>query len=92
MELTLSASFQWRSLAGIISARRMLSAIFAVTDGDGRISSLFSRTAAISEAAMSITAFDLFSSLLLLLLASPLRRSEHVLLGDGGPLNTSVGL
>jgi len=39
-----------------------LSAIFAVTDGDGLISSRFSRTAAISEAAMSITAFDLFSS------------------------------
>jgi hypothetical protein len=50
------------SLAWIISARRILSAIFAVTDGDGLISSLFSRTAAISEAAMSIAAFDLFSS------------------------------
>jgi hypothetical protein len=40
----------------------MLSAIFAVTDGDGLISSRFSRTAAISEAAIRITAFDLFSS------------------------------
>jgi hypothetical protein len=69
----------------------MLSAIFAVTDGGGLISSLFSPTAAISEAAMSITAFDLFSSRLLSL-ASPLRRTEHVLLRHGCPLNTSAAL
>ena len=82
---------QWRSLAWIISARRILSAIFAVTDGDGRISSVLSRTAAMSEAAMSIAAFDLFSSRLLFVVPS-LRCAEHVLLGDGRPLNTSAGL
>ena len=85
------ASSYWRSLAWIISARRILSAIFAVTDGDDLISSLFSRTAAMSEAAMSITAFDLFSSGLLIVVSS-LRCAEHVLLGDGRPLNTSAGL
>jgi hypothetical protein len=37
--------------------QRILSAILAVIDGDGLISSLFSRTAA-----MSIAALDLFSS------------------------------
>jgi hypothetical protein len=37
------------SLAWIISANRMLSEIFAVTDGEGLISSRFSRTAAIKR-------------------------------------------
>lgn len=68
-----------------------MSAILAVTDGDGLISSLFSRTAAMSEAATSIAAFDLFSSGLLVVVSS-LRCTEHVLLGDGCPLNTSAGL
>src|SRR5437016_7698065 len=41
-----------RSLDWIISARRMLSAIFEYTIGDDLISSRFSRTAAMSEAAI----------------------------------------
>jgi len=65
-----------RNLAWIISARRMLSAIFEWTLGDDRISSRFSRTAAISDAAMSRSAFGLFSASLLLLLL--------LLLGSGG--------
>jgi len=39
----------------------MLSAIFAVTDGDGLISSRFSRTAAMKEAAISSAVFGLVS-------------------------------
>jgi hypothetical protein len=53
-----------RDLAWIISARRMLSATFEWTAGDGLMSSRFSRTAAIGEAAMRRTAFGLLSSLL----------------------------
>jgi hypothetical protein len=53
-----------RSLAWIISARRMLSAILEWTIGDDLISSRFNRTAAIKEAAMRRTAFGLVSSLL----------------------------
>jgi pimeloyl-ACP methyl ester carboxylesterase len=49
----------------IISARRMLSAIFEWTTGDDLISSRFSRTAAMSDAAMRSTAFGFLSSLLL---------------------------
>lgn len=71
----------------------MLSAIFAVTEGDALISSLFSRTAAMREAAMSITELGFFSSLLLLLLlASLFRLPRQAILGDGGPLKTSVEL
>jgi hypothetical protein len=83
------------SLAWIISANRMLSAIFAVTDGDGLISSRFNRTAAMKEAAIRTAAFDLLSLVwltLLLLTPSIFCRSGQVLLGDGCPLNTSVGL
>jgi hypothetical protein len=79
----------------IISANRILSAIFAVTEGDGLISSLFNRTAAMKEAAISIAAFGLLSLVWLALFSlvpSIFRRSEQVLLGDGCPLNTSVGL
>src|SRR5262245_7484643 len=57
------ASFYPRSLAWIISARRMLSAIFECTAGDGLISSRFNRTAAMSDAAMSKTALGFCSSL-----------------------------
>jgi hypothetical protein len=81
--------------AWIISANRILSAIFAVTDGEGLISSRFSRTAAMKEAAISIAAFvllSLFWLALFSLVPSVFRRSGQVLLGDGCPLNTSVGL
>jgi hypothetical protein len=81
--------------AWIISANRILSAIFAVTDGEGLISSRFSRTAAMKEAAISIAAFGLLSLFWLALFSfvpSTFRRSGQVLLGDGCPLNTSVGL
>jgi hypothetical protein len=72
------------SLAWIISANRMLSEIFAVTDGEGLISSRFSRTAAIKDAAMRIAAFCRFSLLLGLFdVFSIFRRSGQVLLGDG---------
>jgi hypothetical protein len=83
------------SRAWIISANRILSAIFAVTDGDGLISSRFNRTAAMKEAAISTAAFDLLSLVwltLLLLTPSIFCRSGQALLGDGCPLNTSVGL
>jgi hypothetical protein len=75
----------------------MLSEIFAVTEGDGLISSRFSRTAAMREAAMRIAEFGFFSSSLLigappLLPASALRCSKQVLLGAGWPLKISVGL
>jgi hypothetical protein len=43
----------------------MLSAIFEWTLGEDLISSLFNRTAAMSEAAIRRTAFGFFSSLLL---------------------------
>jgi hypothetical protein len=75
----------------IISARRMLSAIFALTTGDDFISSRFKRTAAISEAAMSKTESGLFASLLLLALLT-LRFARQLALGPGGPLNTSAVL
>jgi hypothetical protein len=81
--------------AWIISANRILSAIFAVTDGDGLISSRFNRTAAMKEAAISTAAFvlvSLFWLALSLLTPSIFRRSGQVSLGDGCPLNTSVGL
>src|SRR5205814_10031003 len=72
------------SLAWIISANRILSEIFAVTDGEGLISSRFSRTAAIKDAAMRIAAFCRFSLLLgLFEVFSIFRRSGQVLLGDG---------
>jgi hypothetical protein len=45
-----------RNLASIISARRMLSAIFEWMVGDDLISSRFSRTAAMSEAGIRRTA------------------------------------
>jgi hypothetical protein len=68
----------------------MLSAIFAVTDGEGLISSRFRRTAAIKEAATNTAVFAFFSALSLRRV-STFRLSEQVLLGDGGPLNMSDG-
>jgi hypothetical protein len=68
----------------------MLSAIFAVTDGEGLISSRFKRTAAMKEAATSTALFGFFSPLLLGRL-SAFRLSGQVLLGDGDPLNMSDG-
>jgi len=65
----------------------MLSAIFEYTIGDDLISSLLSRTAAMSDAAIRRTALGRFSSSLL-----GFPRSEQLLLGLGGPLNTSAGL
>jgi len=71
----------------------MLSEIFAVTDGEGLISSRLSRTAAIKDAAIRIAAFCRFSLLLgLFEVFSIFRRSGQVLLGDGWPLKTSAGL
>jgi hypothetical protein len=69
----------------------MLSAIFEWTIGEDLISSRFSRTAAMREAAMSIAELAFLSSSLLLG-AFPLRLARQALLGDGAPLNTSVGL
>jgi hypothetical protein len=68
----------------------MLSAIFELTTGDGLISSLFRRTAAISEAAIKTALFTFFASLLLPL--SPALYSRQLLLGQGPPLKTSLGL
>jgi hypothetical protein len=68
----------------------MLSAIFAVTDGEGLISSRFRRTAAIKEAATNTAVFAFFWSPSLRRV-SIFRLSGQVLLGDGGPLNMSDG-
>jgi hypothetical protein len=68
----------------------MPSAIFAVTDGEGLISSRFRRTAAIKEAATS-TAVFVFFSVLSFRGISTLRLSGQALLGDGDPLNMSDG-
>jgi len=68
----------------------MLSAIFAVTDGEGLISSRFRRTAAINEAATNTAVFGFFSPLLLGRL-SAFRLSGQLLLGDGDPLKMSEG-
>jgi hypothetical protein len=71
----------------------MLSAIFEYTAGEDLISSRFSCTAAINEAAINSTEFGLFASLFLLSLAlSLLRFREQLLPGLGGPLKTSFGL
>ena len=58
------------------------------------ISSRFSRTAAMRDAAISNTEFGLFASLLLEVLAllEALRLPEQFILGPGWPLNTSAGL
>jgi len=69
----------------------MLSAIFAVTDGEGLISSRFRRTAAMKEAASSTAVFGFFSALSFRGL-STFRLSGQVLLGDGDPLKMSDGL
>jgi len=68
----------------------MLSAIFAVTDGEGLISSRFRRTAAINEAATSTAVFGFFSALSFRGI-STFRLSGQALLGDGDPLNMSDG-
>ena len=68
----------------------MLSAIFAVTDGEGLISSRFRRTAAIKEAATNTAVFGFFSALSFRGI-STLRLSGQVLLGDGDPLKMSDG-
>jgi hypothetical protein len=68
----------------------MLSAIFADTEGEGRISSRFRRTAAIKEAATNTAVFGFFSALSFRGI-STFRLSGQVLLGDGGPLNMSDG-
>lgn len=78
------------SLAWIISAKRILSAIFEYTAGDDLISSGFNRTAAISEAAMSSTEFGLLPRLLLLGMLL-LRFRLQLAPGLGGPLKTSFG-
>jgi hypothetical protein len=49
------------NLPWIISARRILSEIFAVTEGDALISSRFNRTAAMREEAMRRGEFGFFS-------------------------------
>src|SRR5258708_5289050 len=67
----------------------MLSAIFELTAGEGLISSLFRRTAAINEAAIKMALFTFFPSLLPLL---PAFCSRQLLLGQGAPLKTSLGL
>jgi hypothetical protein len=68
----------------------MLSAIFAVTDGEGLISSRFRRTAAMKEAATSTAVFGFFSGLSFRGI-SVFRLSGQVLLGDGDPLKMSDG-
>jgi hypothetical protein len=68
----------------------MLSAIFAETDGEGRISSRFRRTAAMKEAATSTAVFGFFSALSFREL-STFRLSRQALLGDGDPLKMSDG-
>ncbi len=68
----------------------MLSAIFAVTDGEGLISSRFKRTAAMKEAATSTAVFGFFS-VLSFRGFSTFRLSGQVLLGDGEPLKMSDG-
>jgi hypothetical protein len=80
-----------RNLASIISARRMLSAILETTAGDGLISSLLSRTAAINEAAIRMALLILFVSSLLLPVL-PALRSRQLSLGQGLPLKTSTAL
>ncbi len=52
----------WCSRASIIFAKRMLSSILELTDGEDLISSLFKRTAAISEAAIKMALFAFFDS------------------------------
>jgi len=68
----------------------MLSAIFAVTDGEGLISSRFKRTAAMKEAATNTAEFGFFSALSFRG-PSTFRLSGQLLLGDGDPLNMSDG-
>ena len=68
----------------------MLSAIFAVTDGEGRISSRFNRTAAIKDAATKTAVLGFFSPLSFRKL-STFRLSGQLLLGDGDPLKMSEG-
>jgi hypothetical protein len=68
----------------------MLSAIFAVTDGEGLISSRFRRTAAMKEAATSTAVFGFFSAPSFREL-STFRLSRQALFGDGDPLNMSDG-
>jgi hypothetical protein len=65
----------------------MLSAILEMTAGEGLISSLLRRTAAINEAAIRIALFALFVSLLFLLwpLLLPALSSRQLLLGRGDP-------
>ena len=77
-----------RCLDWIISASRMLSAIFEWTTGEGLISSRFSPTAAMSDATIRRAALGFLSSSLLL----GFPRSQQLLLGPGCPLNTSAGL
>lgn len=67
----------------------MLSAIFAVTDGEGLISSRFRRTAAMKEAATNTAVFGFFSALSFRGTSS-FRLSRQVLLGDGEPLKMSA--
>jgi hypothetical protein len=74
----------------MISANRMLSAIFADTEGDGPISSRLRRTAAMKEAATSTAPFGFFSPLSFRGI-STFRLSGQVLFGDGDPLNMSDG-
>jgi hypothetical protein len=65
----------------------MLSAIFEWTLGDDLISSRFSRTAAMSDAAIKRTALGFFCSLVV-----GFPRSKQLLLGPGESLNISAGL
>jgi hypothetical protein len=61
----------------------MLSAIFAVTDGEGLISSRFRRTAAMKEAATNTAVFGFLLGAIVRGI-STFRLSGQVLLGDGG--------